>query len=451
MDHSSFDHLTRAVAALRTRRAAATAFATGLAALPLLGGALLPDDAAAKRQRHRRQHASHTAAAEKKKKKKKATYCVNGQTTQVTLTKKSKKRLKQQGATPGACAPSGCQPACAPGSICCGGACKIGTFVNQTTFAANGSGATTIDGPYGVAITSDTRAVWIADYFNNRVSVWTRPDASGVNWSNQTTFGSGPASGASNFRYPTGVAVAADGLTVWIADSQNHRVAVWSRPNPGGSWTAGPAIAGPTSGSSLTKLDSPQGVAITADGMTAIVADSFNHRVSVWMRASVGGPWGNQQVFGSHGSTMDKMIYPYGVAVTPDGLQVAVADANNNRIAIWTRATATGTFTAQTTFGGGPPSADANRFNQPRKVTFSSDARTAYIADPQNSRVSIWSRTTASSTDWQNQTIIGAGVGTGPANLTAPQDVAVSPDGQTLVIADTTNDRISVWSMTCPA
>jgi DNA-binding beta-propeller fold protein YncE len=48
-----------------------------------------------------------------------------------------------------------------------------------------------------------------------------------------TTFGS-QGSGPNQFQYLAGVAVAADEQTVWVADQFNNRVSVWSQtcPNP---------------------------------------------------------------------------------------------------------------------------------------------------------------------------------------------------------------------------
>jgi hypothetical protein len=52
-------------------------------------------------------------------------------------------------------------------------------------------------------------------------------------WANLTTFG-GYGYGPSQFIFPTGVAVAPDGQTAWVADLTNHRVSVWAlgRPAP---------------------------------------------------------------------------------------------------------------------------------------------------------------------------------------------------------------------------
>ncbi|MFT4038868.1 MAG: hypothetical protein QM692_11860 [Thermomicrobiales bacterium] len=443
MDQPAFDHLTRAVAALRTRRATATALATGLAALPLLGGsALLPQDTAAKRKRH--QQGAH---AEKKKKKKKATYCLNGATTQVTLTKKSKKRLKKQGATPGACAPTGCATACPSSQRCCGAACVTGAWANQTLFGLGGFGSDQLNKPRGIALSADTLTAAIADTMNVRVSIWTRPSASSTAWAPFTTIGS-PGSGPGGLAFPTGVAISPDAHTIWIADATNNRIAVWS--DTSGIWMPLTTFGGLASGSASNRFNLPFDVAITADGLSAAIADFGNNRVSIWTRpANDPVTWTNQQVFGGAGSQPDKVQSPGGVAISADGRTVLVADTNNHRISVWTRPSSSTAFAAQTTFGSGSGSAPA-QFASPSRVALASDMLTAYVADTGNDRVAIWSRPTASSSDWAPVTTIGS-AGSAPEQLNDLRGVAISPSGQTLWIADVENSRISVWAMACPA
>ena len=62
---------------------------------------------------------------------------------------------------------------------------------------------------------------------NNRIAVWTRPSTTSTTWSYSAQFGT-QGSGDSNFSVPTGVFVSADTLTAWVADSGNNRIAIWT-------------------------------------------------------------------------------------------------------------------------------------------------------------------------------------------------------------------------------
>ena len=50
------------------------------------------------------------------------------------------------------------------------------------------------------------------------------------------------------------------------------------------------------------------------------------------------------------------------------------------------------------------------------------DALTALIADTDNHRISVWTRTGANSTDWSNQTTFGS-FGSGPSNFDTLYDL----------------------------
>jgi DNA-binding beta-propeller fold protein YncE len=202
------------------------------------------------------------------------------------------------------------------------------TWTNQTTFGSGGSGANQFNSPHGVAVAPDEQTAWVADTVNGRVAVWTKTGP--TTWANLTTFGS-IGTGESQFTNPLGVAVSADGQTAWVADTGNSRVAVWTKTGPM-TWanltTFGSLGSGPSQFNALF------GVAVSADGETVWVGDSGNHRISVWTRT---GPtaWANLTSFGSFGSGPSQFNLPSGVAVSPDGQTAWVADRGNDRVAVW--------------------------------------------------------------------------------------------------------------------
>ncbi|MFT4036662.1 MAG: right-handed parallel beta-helix repeat-containing protein [Thermomicrobiales bacterium] len=98
MDAVQFDHIARRVFAGVSRRRVAAALG-GLVLAPALGG----------------------ASASAKKKAKKKPYCLNGST--VKASGKKAKKLKKQGATPGACCVPTCNGTSCGGADGCGGTC----------------------------------------------------------------------------------------------------------------------------------------------------------------------------------------------------------------------------------------------------------------------------------------------------------------------------------------
>ena len=193
------------------------------------------------------------------------------------------------------------------------------------------------------------------------------------------------------------------------------------------------------------QFQDPVGVAVSADGRTACVADT-EHRISVWTRTSdTSTDWSPSTTFGSEGTSDTNFNLPYGVAVSADGRTAWVADSGNNRISVWTRPTSTSIeWSPSSRFGSGPGSGGAN-FKYPSGVTVSADGRTARVADANNHRISVWTRKSDTSTDWSHSITFGS-EGSGNPNFSYPPGVAVSTDGRTAWVADRVNKRISIWT-----
>jgi DNA-binding beta-propeller fold protein YncE len=406
-----FEQLTRTIAASGTRRT----LTQGLAALLLSAQAVsLPDEATA-----RRKHRRDRPQAEKKNKKT-VTLCLNGETIEVKKSKKQK--YLKQGATLGACQ-----------------TCDASSWVKETDFGSFGSGASEFDFPNSVAIASSGLTAWVADAQNYRISVWSRPAADSTVWSNTGIIGT-PGSGPSDLSGPECVRVAPDEKTMWIMDTLNNRVSVWTRPDTSAAWANQTTFG--SGGSGPDQFDFPSRIAVSADELTVWVADHGHNRVSVWGRPSAGSTvWGHKGNFGTLGSGPNDLHGPTGVAVDQDGLTAWVSDYGNNRISVWERSNASSdTWINQTTFGA--PGSGANSIDQPLGLAVSPDGLTAWICDNHgNQRVSIWTRPNAGSTAWAY-----AGAFGDPC-----ADIALSPDLLTAWLAEPSTNSISVWTMTCPA
>jgi DNA-binding beta-propeller fold protein YncE len=229
---------------------------------------------------------------------------------------------------------------------------------------------------------------------NNRIAVWTRQNETSADWSFSTTFGS-EGEDDDQFRDPSAVVVSPDGLTVWVADAGNHRIAIWTRDNTGSTiWNFSTTFG--SVGSGNDEFLAPRGVAVSPDGLTAWVADTGNNRVAIWTRENAGSTeWSFSAKFGALGSGNDEFSDPFGVAVSSDGLVAWVADTANNRIAVWTRQNAGSTeWSYSTQLGTGTAGSGNNAFRNPVSVTVSPNGMTAWVADTFNNRVAIWENLT---------------------------------------------------------
>ena len=88
-----------------------------------------------------------------------------------------------------------------------------------------------LSSPDAVGLTGDDLTLYISDTNNDRISVWTRPNASSREWSVETTFGL-PGDGEGDLNLPDGLAITQDGNGLWVADRMNNRISVWiKRPS----------------------------------------------------------------------------------------------------------------------------------------------------------------------------------------------------------------------------
>jgi DNA-binding beta-propeller fold protein YncE len=329
--------------------------------------------------------------------------------------------------------------------VCDSGSCHALPWGNSALFGSFGQGNSNIATPYGVVVSADMLTAWVTDFGNNRIAIWTRLNTSSTSWSPSTQFGSGPANGDSNFNTPAGVFVSADTRTVWVADSQNHRIAVWIRPSTSSTVWSYSAQFG-SYGSGNDNFSYPYGIFVSADTLTAWVADWWNNRIVVWTRPTMSSTtWSYSTQFGSSGSGNDNFSGPRGIAVSADTLSAWVADSGNSRIAVWTRTDATSTTWSPSTQFGSEGSGN-DKFQGPFGVFVSADTLTTWVADTGNNRISVWTRSDATSTTWSPSTRFGTGPGSGDSNFYSPNGVFVSADTRTAWVADGQNSRISIWT-----
>ena len=150
----------------------------------------------------------------------------------------------------------------------------------------------------------------------------------------------------------------------------------------------------------------------------------------------------------SHGRSRGAAAFPaegrfYGVATSPDGSALFVADSRNDNI--YRMETVTG---AVTTLAGSGSSGSADgvggaaEFHNPFSFTISPDGRAGFVGDLLNHKVRRVEVATGAVTTLAGGARGNAdGVGS-RARFALPIGVAISPDGSTLFVADHDNHKI---------
>jgi DNA-binding beta-propeller fold protein YncE len=265
----------------------------------------------------------------------------------------------------------------------------------------------------------------------------------------------GPSS--AKFLTPVGISISADGSFALIGDEGNHRLRRIDFSSSSVTTLAGSSTPGSTNGIGTgAYFNNPRRVSISPDGLLALVADNNNHLIrhiiitsgAVTTLAGLAGISGSTDGIGSNA----RFYNCPGVAISPDGLFALVTDMNNHLISRIDISTASVTRLAgSSTAGVGDGSASVAKFNTPTGVSISPDGSFALITDKENSQIRRIAISTGAVT-----TLAGSGTGaTGSTNgigtgafFNIPRGVSISPDGLFALVADSNNHLIRQSSST---
>jgi len=314
-----------------------------------------------------------------------------------------------------------------------------------------------------VTVDPATGNIWAADFWGSGIHEFSPSGST----SGMYEIDGSPAP-ASGFAEAYGVAIGPDGTT-YAADRLNQRIEEFAAD---GTYVTDEGSRGVAPG----QYSWPEAVAVTPD-KTVWVGDTRNGRLQHFTNADL---TGTPAIVGSNGSDVGQFNYIEGVSAAANGA-LWIADTDNNRVQRYDPATQS--FAAFGTKGSAP---NTNELLNPESVVAS--ATDIYVADTGNNRVveldlsgnyvasytsldapqgvalapdgSIWvANTGTGSTDTDGNdiihlssslTLLGGGFGgpgTGNLQFDQPHSLAVSPDGTTLFVADTYNNRVQEFSL----
>jgi DNA-binding beta-propeller fold protein YncE len=161
----------------------------------------------------------------------------------------------------------------------------------------------------------------------------------------------------------------------------------------------------------MSRFDSPYGVCISPNGEEIFVADAYNNRIRV-LRVSDG------QVirsFGSKGSSPGQFNWPSGICISPNGGFLAVADTYNERVQVF-----------HTTDGSHYRTLN-KKFVYPSSVCYSPNGEFLFVADSDKNCIQMFSES-----DGKHVRTIKN------EHLAELHDICISPDGEELYVVDST-------------
>jgi DNA-binding beta-propeller fold protein YncE len=294
-------------------------------------------------------------------------------------------------------------------------------YVFDFKFGSPGAGDGRFDDPIGVAYDPNNNRIIVADYDNHRIQVF---DSNGnfLFKFGREGFGNG------EFNAPRGVAYDPNNNRIIVADNWGkYRIQVFDS-NGNFLFKFGSKVF---DDGGIEKHKFPTGVAYDPNNNRIIVADYDDHRIQVFDSN------GNFLFkFGSFGFGDGEFRFPTGVAYDPNNNRIIVTDTLNYRIQVFD---SNGNFLFK--FGR----EGFGEFHAPIGVAY----------DPNNNRIIVTgSKTVFVAGIYRIQVFdsngnflfkFGSG-GSGDGEFNDPIGVAYDPNNNRIIVADTANHRIQVFS-----
>lgn len=306
-----------------------------------------------------------------------------------------------------------------------------GTFVSQFgeygTLEISGSSD---DGKFNAPrdMAQDSQGnIYVADGVNNRIQKFDKNGNFIAKWGANGGDGTNGA-GNGEFNFPESIAI--DGSdNIYVGEANNYRV---QKLDKNGNFIAkwGANGGDGSSGSSDGEFNGVRGVAIAPDG-NLLVVDEGNYRIQK-LNSSTGAFISK---FGTSGNADGEFSAPAGVATDSSG-NIYVADMYNNRIQ---KFSSNGTFISKWGANGGDSSSGSGdgEFSAVSAVDVDSQGN-VYALDYDNGRVQKFDTNGNFLAKWGEP-------GTGDGQFDSPEGLKVSADGNTVLVADSDNQRIQIF------
>jgi DNA-binding beta-propeller fold protein YncE len=337
-------------------------------------------------------------------------------------------------------------------------------------------GAGPFMGSRAVVVSPDGRNVYVASSRGNAVAVFRRNPRNGALGQPSGAAGCIAAKGAEGcaggigLNGPNSVAVSADGRSVYVTARGSNAVTAFQRNRSTGTLRQLPGAGGCIAGVPLpgcitgTALLGPDVVVVSRDGANVYVGSFFGNAVAIFSRDPKTGAL--SQPVGAAGCIAAAIAgcasglalgAPEGMAISGNGAGVYVASALSNAVVVLARDPATGALT-QASDGSGcivdTPLAGCTtgvQLSGANAVALSPDEGDAYVTSLFSDSVTSFNRSASSGALAQKPGtgaclvwLRSVGCSLGRA-LSAPEGLAVSPDGENLYVAAFAGGVIDVF------
>ena len=251
-------------------------------------------------------------------------------------------------------------------------------------FGSVGTASNQFNQPTDIFVTNT--AIYVLDASNYRVQMWPRNGSSGTTVAG-ITGSAGSAASSTTFSLSYGIFVDTTGY-LYVSDQANHRVLRFPSGSTSGTSSvlvAGTGISGPAS----SQLSSPNKIFVD-DASTVYIADTNNHRIQKWVYGACAGV--TVAGTGIAGSDLAQLQSPVSIMVDANGYMY-ISDRDNQRILRWSPGSSMGKCIAGCS---GIAGTATNQLSSPSALAFDSNGL-LYVSDKSNNRVQKFSLFSTSS------------------------------------------------------
>lgn len=258
--------------------------------------------------------------------------------------------------------------------------------------------------------------------------------------------GTGPGyAGASvaMFDGPTGVVT--DGVTAYVADANNAAIRAVDIATGDTSTVAGPGFGSSDGPAAAARFNQPEGLALSTPQRVLYIADTGNNEIrkldltarAVTTLAGATAPGFNDGALASA-----RFNQPQGLALSPGGDKLYVADSGNNAIRVVDLVGGVVTTLAGGTRGSRDGVGPAAQFNDPTGVALDATGKILYVSDYGNHTIRIIDLASGAVVTLAGQAgVCGATDGFGTA-ATLCSPALLASDGRTLFWGDSTTGLV---------
>ncbi|HWF36389.1 MAG TPA: beta-propeller fold lactonase family protein [Solirubrobacteraceae bacterium] len=228
---------------------------------------------------------------------------------------------------------------------------------------------------------------------------------------------------------PAGVAISTNGQTLYVANENQGTVSTFSIGAGGTLTQVGPPVLSGNSNS--TTNSQPYGVAVSPNGENVYVANYLSSTVSVFT-IGAGGVLTQQGTGITSGSAG-----PGWLAVAPNGENLYVTNYTGGTVSTFSIG-AGGMLSPQ----GGPISTGSGNGSEPENVAISPNGQDLYVVNHADGTVSTFAIGAGGALVVQ-----GAPVPTGTTIASGPEGIAIAPNGANLYVTNENEGSVSTFSI----